>query len=51
MLRKFYALLNFNFIMIYILYKTSLLLKNCLNYIKDSVSKRFLKEYNRPLCF
>ena len=33
------SLLNFNFIMIYIIYKMLVLLKNHLNYLKDNIFK------------
>ena len=39
--------LNFNFIKIYIFHKIFLLLKNHLNYFKDSIFECFFKEYNR----
>ena len=39
--------LNFNFVMIYIIHKTSLLIENHLNYLKDNISEFFLKKYNR----
>ena len=42
-------LLNFNFVMIYILYKMLILLKNHLNYLEDSIFECFYKEYNRLL--
>ena len=45
------SLLNFNFIMIYIIHKVLLLLINNLNYLKDIIFKWFLKEYNIPLFF
>ena len=35
--------LNFNFIMIYIIHKTLLLLENHLNYLTDSIFERFLR--------
>ena len=35
--------LNFNFVMIYIIRKMLVLLKNPLNYIKDSIFKCFLR--------
>ena len=40
-------LLNFIFGMIYIIHKILVLLKNHLNYRKDSISECFFKEYNR----
>ena len=42
------SLLNFNFVMIYIML---VLLKNHLNYFKDIISEFFVKEYNRLLFF
>ena len=44
------SLLNFNFIMIYIIHKL-LLLKNNPNYLKYSIFECFFKEYNRLLLF
>ena len=41
------SLLNFNFVMIYIIHKILVLLKNHLNYLKDSIFECFFKEYNR----
>ena len=41
------SLLNFNFVMIYIIHKILVLLKNHLNYLKDSIFEFFFKEYNR----
>ena len=38
------SLLNFNFVIIYIIHK---ILVNHLNYDKDSIFKCFFKEYNR----
>ena len=43
MLQVFFTLLNFNFIMIFIIHKISVLLKNHLNYLKDSILKRLLR--------
>ena len=43
-LRK--LLLSFNFVMIYIIHKVLVLLKNNLNYYKDSIFEYFFKEYN-----
>ena len=37
------SLLNFNFIFIYIIYKTLVFLKNHLNYIKDSIFVSFMR--------
>ena len=39
--------LNFNFVMIYIIHKDLVLLKNYLNYLEDSIFQGFLKDYNR----
>ena len=44
-------LLNFNFVMIYIIHKMLVLLKNNLNYLNDSIFEIFYKEYNRLLFF
>ena len=41
------SLLNFNYYMIYIIHKILVLLKNHLNYLKDSIFECFHKEYNR----
>ena len=41
------SILNFNFVMIYIIHKMLVLLKNNLNYFKDSVFECFFKEYIR----
>ena len=38
-------LLNFNLAMIYIIQKISVLLKNQLNYLKDSIYEWFFKAY------
>ena len=35
---------DFNFVMIYIIHKMFVLLKNNLNYLKDSIFKCFFKE-------
>ena len=37
------SLLNFTFVMIYIIHKTLVLLKNNLNYLKDIISNVFLR--------
>ena len=44
------SLLNFTFFMIYIIHKMLILLKNNLNYLKDSIFEYFFK-YNRLLFF
>ena len=41
------SFLNFNFFMINIIHKMLLLLKNHLNYLKDSIFDCFFKKYNR----
>ena len=43
------SLLNFNFIMTYIIPEMLILLKNHLNYLKDSIFECFFKGYNRLL--
>ena len=43
--------LNFSFVMIYIIRKMLLLLKNDLNYLKDSIFKYFFKKCNKLLFF
>ena len=45
------SLLNFNFVMIYIIYKMLVLLKNHLNYRIYNTFKCFCKKYSRILCF
>ena len=45
------SLLNFNFVMIDIIHKMLVLLKNHLDYLKDSIFKCFFKEYNTLLFF
>ena len=40
-------LLIFNFLMIYIIHKMLILLKNHLNYLKDNIFECFFKKYNR----
>ena len=41
-------LLNFDFVMIYIIHKILVLLKSCLNYLKEYF-RMHLKEYNKLL--
>ena len=41
------SLLNFNFVVIYIIHKILVLPKNHQNYLKDNIFKYFLKKYNR----
>ena len=43
------SLLNFDFVMIYTIHKILTLLRNHLNYSKDSIFECFLKEYNKLL--
>ena len=40
------SLLNLNFVMIYIIHRTLVLLKNQMNYLKDSILECFYKKYN-----
>ena len=42
-------ILDFDFVMICIIDKTSVMIKNDFNYLKDSVFECFIKEYNRLL--
>ena len=51
MLYNFYALLNFKFIMIYIIHKMSILLKITLITLKIVFSNAFSREYNKLLPF
>ena len=41
------SLLNFNFVMIFIIHNILVLLKNHLNYLKDNIFECFFKKYNR----
>ena len=43
------SLLNFSFAMFYIIHKMLVLLKNNLNYPKDSIFEWFFNDYNRLL--
>ena len=43
--------LNLNFVMIYIVHKFLVLLKNYLNYVEDNIFECFFKKYNRFLFF
>ena len=45
------SLLNFNFVMIYVIQKILVLLKNHLNYLKNRIFQCFSKKYNRLLFF
>ena len=42
-------LLNFNFAMIYVIYRILVLLKNHLNYLKDNIFDCFFKKYDKLL--
>ena len=44
-------LLNFNFVMIYIIHKMLALIKNNLNFLKDDIFEWFFKKYDRLLFF
>ena len=44
-------LFNVNFVMIYEIQKMLVLLKDHLNYLKDSIFECFFKKYNRLLLF
>ena len=43
------VLVNFNFVMIFIIHKILLLIKNHLNYLKYNIFEFFFKKYNRLL--
>ena len=43
------SLPNFNFVVIYIIHKMLVLLKNSLNYFKNSIFECFFNDYNRLL--
>ena len=45
------SLLNLSFVIIYIIHKMLVLIKNNPNYLKDSIFECFFKEYNRLLFF
>ena len=45
------SLLIFAFIMIYIIHKMLVLIKNHLNYLKDNIFECFIKKYNRISLF
>ena len=45
------SLLSFNFVIIYIIHKMLVLLKNSLNYLICSILKSSFKEYNKHLFF
>ena len=44
-------LFNFNFVMIHIIHKLLVLIKNHMNCLKDIIFKFFFKKYNRLLFF
>ena len=44
-------LLNFNFVMIHIIHKALVLIKNHMSYFKDNISEFLFKKYNRLLFF
>ena len=39
--------LNFDFVMIYIIHKILVLIKNHLNYLKDNIFEFFFNKYNK----
>ena len=41
------SLSNFNFVLVYIIHKILVLLKNHLNYLTDNIFKCFYRKYNR----
>ena len=45
------SVLNFNFVMIHIIQKILVLIKNYMNYLKDNIFELFLKKYNTLLIF
>ena len=45
------SLLNINFVMIHIIHKILVLIKNHMNYLKDNILAFFFKKYNRILFF
>ena len=45
------SFLSFNFVMIQIIHKILVLIKNHINYLKDNIFKFFFKKYNRLLFF
>ena len=42
------SLLNFSFVVIYIIHKMLVLLKNHLNYLNDNIFEWLFKEYDEP---
>ena len=45
------SFLNFDFVIIYIIHKILVLIKNHMNYSKDNISVFSFKKYNKPLFF
>ena len=45
------SLLNFSFVMIYVIRKILVLLKNHLNYVQDNIFECLFKKYNKLLFF
>ena len=45
------SLLNVNFVMIHIIHKILVLIKNHMNFLKDNIFEFFFKKYNRLLFF
>ena len=45
------SLLYFDFVMIYIIHKILVLIKNHMNYLKDNIFEFFFKKYNSLLFF
>ena len=45
------SVFNFNFVMIHIIHKISVLIKNHLNYLNDNILECIFKKYNRFLFF
>ena len=45
------SLLNFSFVMIYIIRKMLVLFKNHLSYLKDNIFECFFKKYNKLFIF
>ena len=43
------SILNFNFVMIHIIHKVLVMLKNYLNFLKNSIFECFFNKYNRLL--
>ena len=45
------SLLDFSFVMIFIIHKTLVLIKNHLSYLKDNIFEYLFNKYNRLLFF